>query len=186
MTPEQFHILLKNKASEVERYAQMQFPTKAANIALRFINGNFRAQGYQGASFQRWKKNKRNGTVLVKSGALRAATSYSVQTGQVTIFNRMAYAKVHNEGFKGTVTVKAHSRNRYTKSRVGTGKLTKTGKERMQTVTSKSGESNVKSHSRKMDIPKRQFMPTTSSDSPVLNRAIERDVTKDLLKIFRS
>ena len=186
MTPEQFHNLLKNKSKELESYAQTQFPTKAANIALRFIDGNFRAQGYQGGSFQRWKKNRGNTTTLVSSGALRAATSYSVQPGQATIFNRMAYAKVHNEGFKGTVGVKAHSRNRYTKMRVGTGKLTKSGKERMQTVTAKSGESKVKAHSRMMNIPQRQFMPITGSDSPILNRAIERDITKDLLKILQS
>lgn len=186
MTPDQFHILLKNKAKELEQYAVIQFPNKAANIALRFINGNFRAQGYQGASFNRWKKNKRNGTILVKSGALRAATSYSLQPGQVTIFNRMAYAKIHNEGFKGTLTIKAHSRNRYSKSRVSSGKLTKSGKARMQTVTAKSGESSVKAHSRIVNIPQRQFMPITSSDSPVLNRAIERDITKDVYKILQS
>ena len=184
MTPEQFDNLLKTKAKEIEQYAQLQFPTKAANIALRFIDGNFRAQGYQGRSFQRWKKS-RKGTTLVKSGALRAATSYSIQTGQVTIFNRMAYAKIHNEGFKGSISVKAHTRNRYTKSRVGTGKLTKTGKERMQTVTAKSGESRVKAHLRNVDIPQRQFMPITSSDSPVLNKAIQRDISKDLLKILK-
>lgn len=183
MTPDQFQTLLKTKSKELEQYVMNQFPTKAANIALRFIDGNFRAGGYQGASFQRWKKSGK-GTTLVKSGALRAATSYSVQPGQATIFNRMAYAKVHNEGFKGTVTIKAHARNRYTKSKVGTGKLTKSGKERMQTVTAKSGESSVKAHSRMMDIPQRQFMPITPSDSPILNRAIERDVTKDLYKIL--
>jgi phage gpG-like protein len=186
MTPEQFHILLKTKSKELESYAVNQFPTKAANIALRFIDGNFRAQGYQGTSFNRWKKNKKGTTTLVSSGALRAATSYSVQPGQATIFNRMQYAKVHNEGFKGTVTVKAHTRNRYSKTRVGTGKLTKSGKERMQTVTAKSGESKVKSHSRMMDMPQRQFMPITSSDSPVLNKALERDITKDLYKILQS
>jgi phage gpG-like protein len=184
MTPEQFHNLLKNKAKELERYAQTQFPTKAANIALRFIDGNFRAQGYQGASFQRWKKNRRNTTTLVSSGALRGATSYSVQPGQATIFNRMAYAKVHNEGFKGSVTVKAHTRNRYSKVRVDG--VTKSGKPSKKTLTVKSGESKVKSHTRMMDIPQRQFMPITGSDSLILNRAIERDITKDLLKILQS
>ncbi|MGV9003970.1 hypothetical protein [Flavobacterium sp.] len=186
MTPEQFHVLLKTKSKELEQYAASQFPTKAANIALRFIDGNFRAGGYQGATFARWKKNKKGTTTLVSSGALRADNSYTAQPGQVTIFNRMAYAKLHNEGFKGAVTVKAHTRNRYTKTRVGTGKLTKSGNERMQTVTAKSGESKVKSHTRNIDMPQRQFMPITGDDSPVLNRALERDITKDLIKILYS
>jgi phage gpG-like protein len=184
LSPEQFAVLLQTKKNEFERYAQMQFPTKAANIALRFINGNFRAGGFQGQRFEKWKKNKRGTTTLVKSGSLRAATSYSVQPGQVLIFNRMAYAKVHNEGFKGKVTVKAHKRNVYTKAKVGTGKFTKKGKERMQTVTQKTGERMVKSHIRKVDIPQRQFMPIRPDDSPVLNNAVMRDVSKDLMNIL--
>ena len=183
MTPEQFQLLLKNKAKELEQYAVNQFPSKAANTALRFIDGNFRAQGYQGAGFNRWKKNKKGSTVLVSSGALRAATSYSLQPGQVTIFNRMAYAKVHNEGFKGSVTIKQHTRNRYSKAKVGTGKKTKSGKERMKTITTKSGESVVKSHIRQVNIPQRQFMPITGYDSIVLVKAIERNVLNDLKNI---
>ena len=186
MTPEQFQVLLKTKAKEIDQYAKMEFPKKAANTAMRFIDGNFRAQGYQGRNFNRWKKNKRGGTVLVDSGALRAATSYNLQPGQAIIFNRMAYAKAHNEGFKGNVTVKQHTRNRYTKTRVGTGKPTKTGKERMQTVTAKTGQSVVKSHIRSVNIPQRQFMPITSYDSPVLNKAVIRTVSNDLTKLLPS
>ena len=91
MSPEEFHILLKNKAREVERYAMTKFPSTAGNIALRFIDGNFRAQGYQGTSFNRWKKSKGNkGTTLVDSGVLRAGTYYTSQPGQATLINHTA------------------------------------------------------------------------------------------------
>jgi phage gpG-like protein len=185
MIPHEFELLLKNKASELEQYAMTKFSSTAGNITLRFIDGNFRAGGYQGATFKRWKKSKSKGTTLVNTGALRAGTYYTSQPGQATIINNIAYAKVHNEGFKGTVTVKAHTRNKYTKAKVGTGKFTKTGKERTQTLTHKSGQHGVKSHIRKVDIPQRQFMPITSNDSPVLNRAIEREISKDLLNIMK-
>ncbi len=184
MTPQEFETLLKNKARQLEQYAMMKFPSTAGNIALRFIDGNFRAGGFQGATFKRWKKSSSKGTTLVKSGALRAGNYYSTQPGQATILNQLAYAKVHNEGFKGTVTIKAHTRNQYRKTKSGTGKFTKTGKERMQTLTHKSGQHQVKSHSRQMDIPQRQFMPIHSNDSPILNRAIEREVSRVLQLIF--
>lgn len=185
MTPQDFEVLLKNKARELEHYTMTKFSSTAGNIALRFIDGNFRAQGYQGSTFKRWKKSSSKGTTLVKSGALRAGTYYTSQPGQATLLNQVAYAKVHNEGLKGNVTVKAHTRNKYSKSKVGTGRFTTTGRERMQTVTHKSGQHGVKTHIRKVDIPQRQFMPITSDDSPILNRSIERQVSKDLLMIMR-
>lgn len=186
MTPEEFSRALERKASEVKNYAMNRFPSVAGNIALRFINGNFRAGGFQGQSFDRWKKsNKKRGSTLVDSGALRADNHYTTQPGQVTLKNNRPYARLHNEGFKGTVTVKAHTRNKYSRRKVGTGRFTRTGRERMQTVTYKSGESAVKAHTRKMNIPKRQFMPTNARDSVVLNRAIERQVTRDIKQIIQ-
>lgn len=185
MNPEEFTRLVKKKGAELKNYATSQFPTKAGNITLRFINGNFRAQGFQGNTFKKWKANKRGGTILVKSGKLRSATTFTTQTGQVTIKNQMPYAKVHNEGFEGTVTVKAHTRNKYGKFKTGTGKFTKSGKERTKTMTAKTGESKVKTHTRKMKIEQRQSIPTVESPSPVLNNAITREVAKDINKIMK-
>lgn len=186
MSPEEFEKALITKAKEIKAYANSRFPSVAGNIALRFINGNFRAGGFQGQSFERWKKSKKSsGTTLVASGALRAGNYYTTQPGQTTLKNSRPYAKVHNDGFEGTVTVKSHTRNKYGKSKVGTGRFTKKGKERMQTVTSKVGESTVKSHSRKMKIPKRQFMPTNENDSPVLNNAVQRQVARDIQQLMQ-
>ncbi len=186
MSPEEFENNLQTKAAAIKTYALTRFPTVAGNIALRFINGNFRAGGFQGQTFERWKKGKKkSGTTMVVTGALRAANYYTSQPGQITLKNSMPYAKQHNEGFEGTVTVKAHTRNKYTKSKVGTGRFTRTGRERMQTVTSKTGESQVKAHSRKMKIPKRQFMPTHPNDSPVLNNAVQRQVARDINQLMQ-
>jgi phage gpG-like protein len=186
MTPQEFDRTLRAKATEIRAYTNNRYPSVAGNVALRFINGNFRAQGFQGTSFSKWKKgNKSRGTTLVVSGALRAGNHYTTQPGQTTLKNNMPYAKAHNEGFSGTVQIKAHSRNKYSKAKKGTGKFTKSGKERMQTVTYKSGSSQVRAHQRKMNIPKRQFMPTHQNDSPVLNNAIVRQVTRDIQQLMQ-
>lgn len=180
MNPEEFSRIVRRKGEELKNYAVNRFPTKAGNIALRFVNGNFRAQGFQGTTFKKWKANKRNGTILIKTGKLRAATYFTTQAGQATIKNHMPYAKAHNEGFKGEVSVKAHTRNQYTKTKVGTGKYTKKGKERMKTAIMKTGQSTVKAHTRKMNLPQRQFAPTSVSQSLVLDNAIMREVAKDI------
>lgn len=185
MNPQDFEREVNKKASELKNYVLSVFPTRAGNIALRFIDGNFRAQGFQGTSFKKWKANKRNGTILVKTGKLRAANSYTTQPSQVTIRNPMPYAKVHNEGYSGSITVKAHSRNKYKKAKVGTGKFTKTGKERTRTMSMKTGQSTIKAHTRKVNIPQRQFAPTESSPSPVLNNAILREVARDINTIMK-
>jgi len=186
MSPEEFEKKLQDKSAEIKNYASNQFPAVVGNIALRFINGNFRAGGFQGASFSPWKKKKKGkGTTLVITGALRAANYYTAQEGQVTLKNSMPYAKAMNEGFNETVNVKAHVRNKYVKTKVKTGLLTKKGTERTKTLTSKAGETQVKAHSRKMNIPKRQFMPTNENDSPVLNNAVQRQVARDIDQIFK-
>lgn len=183
MTPQEFEKMLLTKANEVRTYANNRFPSVAGNIALRFINGNFRAGGFQGATFKKWKKSK--GTTLVKTGALRSANTYTTQEGKVTLKNNMPYAKVHNEGFKGTINIKAHTRNTYGKTKVGTGKFNKNGSERTKTLTQKTDERQVKAHTRNVDIEQRQFMPIKSNDSPVLNNAIQREVARELENIFK-
>lgn len=185
MNPQDFSAAINRKANELKNYTTSRFPSKAGNIALRFVNGNFRAQGFQGTSFKKWKPNKRGGTVLVKTGKLRAATYFTTQPGQFTLKNTMPYAKIHNEGYKGEVSVKAHSRNKYSKTKVGTGKFTKTGKERTRTMTMKTGQKSIKGHSRKINLPQRQFIPTTASPSPVLNNAILREVARDINQLMK-
>ena len=185
MNPEDFSRVLQRKSKELKNYTETQFPAKAGNITMRFVNGNFRAQGFQGATFKKWKTTKRGGTTLVKTGKLRAATFYTTQIGQITIKNHMPYAKIHNEGFKGSVSIKAHTRNKYTKTKIGTGKFTSTGRERQKTVSMKTGQKSVKSHSRKMNIAQRQFIPTAANPSPVLNRAILREVVRDIDQLLK-
>lgn len=185
MTPQEFDRALRTKATEIRAYANNRYPSVAGNVALRFINGNFRAQGFQGTSFSKWKKgNKSRGTTLVVSGALRAGNYYTTQPGQTTLKNNMPYAKAHNEGFSGTVEVSAHTRHKHRGDILRERYTSRSGKSRTRTIKLTVGE-KVKAHSRKMKIPKRQFMPTHPNDSPVLNNAIVRQVTRDIQQLMQ-
>jgi len=185
MQPSEFKRVLDAQKDQVKRYVSQVFPDRAGFISLRFINGNFRAQGWQGSSFQPWKPIRRKGTILVKTGALRRGTYFSTSNGMAHVINNVKYAAVHNNGFNGTVQVRGFKRRIIEAKKVETGRLTKSGNMRMKTVHSLKGYTDVKGHSRKMNIPKRQFMPHDGYDSPVLVNAIKRDIIREFHNIFK-
>lgn len=185
MTPQQFSAGLRRKQEQLKRYAYTELPGMVARKTLRFIDGNFRAQGYQGpGGFQRWKPNTRKGTILIKKGHLRRSFRQQVAPGEVRTWSNSPYARPHNEGFKGPVQIKAHQRRRFQAERVGTGRFNKNGTERKKTIHTVAGVANVKAHTRNVKLPRRQFMPTGPGDAPVLMKSIERQVVKDLKQIF--
>lgn len=176
MNTKQFEKHIQQKAQELKKYAELRFPTEAGNTALRFIDGNFRAQGWQGGSFQRWKANKRKGRILVKKGHLRNATYYVVAPGVATIRNTRPYAQIHNEGgsINKKVTVRAFVKKAYSrKKNNGRGRV----KVRSHTVGTHTRQMNL-------TLPQRQFAPTPTSPSPVLNKAVERGIVRALNRIL--
>lgn len=177
MTPKEFTIIIERNAKEIATYAMTRFPSEAGNTALRFINGNFRAQGYQGRTFQRWEKGKKKkGTTLVNKGHLRSASYYVTGIGVVTIRNTMAYAQIHNEGgyINASATIGSHTRKAHTRRLYG---------KRIKVKAAIIG-----SHTRSMNIkmPARPYFPTTENPSPVLNNAIERKILAEFKRIFKT
>jgi phage gpG-like protein len=187
MTPDEFIKLSRRQAAQVASYINDQAPAMVARKTLRFIDGNFRAQGWQGATFQRWKPINRKGRILIKTGRLRRGVQFTTNgRGEVLFYNNVKYAKVHNEGFEGEVTVRPFTRARYAKGKVfAVNDFTRTGRHRQRTVTNKVGESGVRGFTRKMKIQQRQFMPYEGHESPVLNTSILREIEKDIRKIFK-
>jgi len=175
-----------NKVQAALKDAVRRLPAKLGTEAVNFFRHNFRDQGWNGNSFMPWTprkggKDKGRG-ILIKSGRLRRSIRIArVTSGSVVIATDVPYARAHNEGFSGMVHVKAHSRNRYGKEKVGTGKLTKTGKERMRSVTRVTGTGAVGQHNRYMKMPRRQFM----GDSPFLNKRLERVIAADIIKALK-
>lgn len=177
MNPNQFQQLIQRKAKQLKECIENQLPKMVGNTTKSFIEGNFRAQGWQGEGFSPWKPNQRKGRILVKSGNLRNSTSYITSPNTVTLYNNVPYAKIHNQGGKiqKIATVTAHTRRAHTRKDKTKGRIA---------VPS----STVKTHSRQMNltIPRRTFFPTAQRDSRVLNQALQRNTLKQISTIINS
>lgn len=164
-------------------------PGMLGNMAVNFFLDRFRYQNWLGHSTEPWQRRKNNKgrnqgrALLVQSARLKRSIRITRISGlTATIGTDVPYARAHNEGFKGTVSVKAYTRNRYKKEKVGSGKYTKAGKERMKTVRRISGATEVKAHTRRVNLPRRQFM----GHSPVLEKQLQRKLQAELLKGLRT
>lgn len=164
---------------------KQQLPKYAGNIAVNFTKSRFREQAWIDSYMQPWKRRKSNGkkdrgrAILVKSGRMRRSPRV-IRTGNmsVTIGSDVPYYKVHNDGFRGIVTVKVHRRKKFKKSQVETTKLTKKGKPRKKQVITIVGEINVKSHQRRMNIPRRRSMGVSAYQTQAINRMISAEIKK--------
>lgn len=147
-------------------------PTVLGNEAVNWTKDNFRRQGYPGNGFQAWKARssnaKRNSgrALLIDSGRLSRSPRI-MNTGplQVDIGTDVPYARAHNQGVNTVVTVKSYQRNKFGTVKLSTGK---TGQ--FRTKKSIVGKGTVKSHQRRMNLPKRQFIGA----SPVLASILRR------------
>jgi len=164
-------------AQDMKDAQHLSLPQLIESKALRFVDDNFQNQGWEGQS---WKPNDRHGTILIMSGALRRGFESTVSQDQVRIFNEIKYAFVHNEGFDGEVVVPGHDRGQY--KQVGSGKFTKKGKERL--VLKRIGTGRVKTYSRRMKLPKRQFAPTDASPSPTLDGIVKATIASEVLRLM--
>lgn len=162
----QFTKQLKIMQDNLAKGIKLDLLLKMESAALRFVDDNFRNQSWEG---QAWQAS--DGTILVKSGTLRRGFDSAVSPGQVKITNAVPYAKPHNEGFEGDVTIPEHERAQY--------KSLKGGKKK------KTGTGRVKSHKRKMKLPKRQYAPYEGHESPSLNKIVSTAIQTETLKILK-
>lgn len=169
-------------------------PQKAATVAVNFIKRRFIEQNWIDYSTEAWKRRKLRGknreqrAILTKTGRLRR----SIRKGKVTpdyaiIETDVPYARVHNEGFRGTVNVRVHKRNRYknVKTKEGTGVYSvKSRKERQRTRTTRETSNThwVQSHRRRVNMPRRQYMGV----SGYMNRDIQRMMTAEFFRALKT
>lgn len=139
----------------------------AALTARRLYRQSFKKKKFIGGT-QKWKPviDKRTGkpkdTPLRESSILFNSLEVRHTGMTATVSTPVKYAKIHNEGGKGNVTIRKHRR------RLPTGKTT-----------------TVKSHSRKVNIPQRQFMDIPGQKvSPYIRAKIQATYEKQLEKIF--
>ncbi|TAG31894.1 MAG: hypothetical protein EAZ35_02260 [Sphingobacteriia bacterium] len=166
-------------------------PNLAATEAVKFSKNRFRAENWIGNTTENWKKrvrkDKRTGRAILVNKAILKRDIHKIYVGPDraiigTTKLSAPYAKAHNEGFSGKVNVKEHKRRRFKK--VEETYTSKTGKEKKRTskqVDESGGNIIVKSYSKKMKLPKRQFMGV----SPVLDNIIQRSITAALIKAIK-
>ena len=148
----------------------------------RFIQRNFELQGWQGSSFTPWKANKKGLVpILHRSGDLQGGFNYTLKGyGVVMFYNNIPYARVHNEGFKGSVNVPDHSRRR-----TGPASIYNVKSHRARTIKVEIGEPHqIPEHTRRMNLIQRQFAPTQNSPSPILEAEITKWLEKDIKAIL--
>ena len=167
-------------------------PNKAATVAVNFSKERFRQQNWLGNTTQPWKKRKKEGkrdrgrAILVKSGNLKRDVHkiFVNQNSALICTSKLTggYAKAHNEGFRGTVTIKEHKRHVFTnikeKYRTWAGnELSRCGK----TIDSSKPAGTVKAHKRKVNLVMRKFLGA----SPIMDKQIQRMMTAELMRAMK-
>lgn len=165
------------------RQAFNVIPVVVGNDAVNFFQESFRNQGFDGKAWkQRKPGSKRNQgrAILTDRGHLKRGIKKKVGPGlYVRTFvsgPAVAYADVHNFGFIGGVTVTAHHRRKYGKTKVYDIK-TKRGR----SIKALKSRGQVQSFTRRMKMPKRQFM----GKSAQLNKRIDAIIITQLTKALK-
>lgn len=168
---------IDRKLKELNRAYERRIPVKVGTEAVNFFKDNFREGGFRDGGLKKWKRTRRQDTAKgaeaqygpLMSGRehLRRSISSETAPGKVIIYNNVPYAKVHNEGYSGVQYVRPHRRKRRLASNISSKNVVKVGGQ------------NVRGFSRKMVIPKRQFM----GKSKDIENIIDRIITKELERI---
>lgn len=117
---------------------------------------NFERKAFFNDKWKRRANLKAKGSLLLVTGTLRRSIKSQVRGNGVRFSSAVPYASIHNEGGTGTKSVRAHTRR------------------------SKKGRSyQVKAHSRKFDIPQRQFIGDGKHTQEIIKKVIS-----DNLKCF--
>lgn len=142
-----------------------------SETAVEYFQDTFRTKKFDGNPWAPPRVPKRSGSLLVQSGALlNSIRPVLVSPERIVIAagnEKVDYARVHNEGFEGKVTVSAHKRVvKAAKKKIGVKGEDEQGSDEDMTQ-------NVKEHTRMMRIPQRQFMGEAKELDEKLHKAIE-------------
>lgn len=171
--------IVAEKVAAVKNVAMRVMPIKAGALAKSQFQDNFRQSGFLNNGLQAWPPAQRQSgkgtnasykTLLSGRNHLFSSIKYTTGEGRVVIENAVPYAIVHNEGYNGVQYVKPHK----------SGRLAAMSLQRRKNL--RVGGGNVKGFSRKVQIPKRQFM----GESAELTKKIEDKFDSEILKIIKS
>ena len=125
-----------------------------AETATSYYKERFREKAFDGNPWAPAKIPRRNGSLLIDSGNLMGSIRPAYGGRDKVVISagndKVDYAKVHNEGFTGRVTVPAHVRH-----------------------TSKYGNVEVREHTRQANIPARPFMGRSDELAEEIHKRLE-------------
>ena len=194
---------LKKILQDLHTLVDRKIPVATGKLAKDHFQDNFRKGGFVNGGLQAWSPAKRlssgdasaaaqHGTLLSSRNHLFSSIGYRTDTAQVTIFNDVVYAEIHNEG--GTVHPKITPKmRRFAWAKYyalgGGSKSPQKGRKSPKngSAAGTSGEAEkwkalalTKKESLTIKIPKRQFM----GPSEELNARISAYVEKEVLRIL--
>ena len=162
-----------------------ELPRMVGLEAVNFSKERFVQQNWFDAAPIPWEprrrlrrggKKRQNGAILVDSGRLkRSIRVISVTPTSVTIGTDVPYAQIHNDGFNGSQSVRAHKENVKAHRRKQKVKG-KNGKWKTKTVTVKAHTRKIGAHTRNMKMPRRRFL----GESAELERQIADFITSEI------
>lgn len=124
-----------------------------AETSVEYFQNTFRTKKFDGNPWAPPRVPKRSGSLLVQSGALlNSIRPVLVSPERIVIAagnEKVDYVQIHNEGFKGSVTVPAHIRH------------------------TRRGDQTVRQHTRSVNIPQRQFIGAARELETELQKRIE-------------
>lgn len=146
------------KAAKKFREFRRELPDDISTMAENDFKENFERQGYinKNGVLIPWRKikavKKKKKGILIQTGKLKRSLRKAPTYDAARVVTNVDYAEAHNEGFKGTVQIKAHKRK---------------GKD-------------VKAHKRKMNMPRRAFMITSKKLTDEIDDFITKELNKIL------
>ena len=125
-----------------------------AETATEYYKETFRKKAFDGNPWAPARVPKRTGSLLIDSGAmLNSIRPSEISARKVVISagnDKVPYARVHNEGYSGPVTVPEHTRH------------------------TRRGDMKVRQHVRNVNIPQRQFLGESAELNEKIHDRIER------------
>lgn len=182
MIPKQFLALIEKKRAELEQLQRQVMPVKGGAMAKAHFQDNFRKGGFVDRGLQKWAPAKRQKdgkkgakanyrTLLSSRNHLFSSIEYRPGNGEVTIYNNVPYAAIHNEG--GTINLPGRQQV-----------LHFTGKGRFTSKNAKKAKyaqkANVGAHT--VNMPKRQFI----GESHELTEKIDKKFESEIRQILKS
>lgn len=192
--------MLEKSRRDLQVY-KAQWPTLSGNIALHWVQRNFEIQGYRNRTYIPWHATKKKATkkfggsgnnILYKSGKLYRSIKVQPLAAGFRLYTRNPYARIHNDGFKGTQTVRAHQRRKMLSGTIeGNGVTVLMGARRsiktrrnLKPAKVVGNISTIKEFTRTMNMPRRQFMPSSQRGSEMLFKELREKTMKDVQKIL--